>query len=264
MKRYMVYPAILVLMFLSASVKAAASGHCGGKDMYHSGHGSHGDAKDSEHSNHAKQIQSKEQTICPVKGDNINRDLYRDCNGKRIYFCCEDCTKVFEKDPVKYTDRLIAMGVEAEKSPESPIAAEKKAEKKKGKQQDICPVMWGNPVNKNIYVDYNGKRVYFCCNMCPASFKKDPDRYIKKLEKEGITLENVPIVKKEGKKQTICPVIWGNPINKNIYVDYKGKRIYMCCKGCPKIFNKDPEKYIKKLEAEGYILKDVPASKDNK
>ena len=32
----------------------------------------------------------------------------------------------------------------------------------KGHMQTTCPVM-GNPINKDIYADYSGKRVYFCC-----------------------------------------------------------------------------------------------------
>lgn len=59
------------------------------------------------------------------------------------------------------------------------------------KAQTTCPVM-GGPVNKSVYTDYKGKRVYFCCNACPEPFKKDPDKYIKKMESEGIELEKVP------------------------------------------------------------------------
>lgn len=47
-------------------------------------------------------------------------------------------------------------------------------------------------------------------------------------------------------EQTICPVM-GNPINKDIFVEYKGKKVYFCCPGCEEQFNKEPEKYIAKL-----------------
>lgn len=59
------------------------------------------------------------------------------------------------------------------------------------KHQTMCPVM-GGVVNKQFFADYQGKRVYFCCNACPAMFKKDPAKYIKKLEAEGITLDKTP------------------------------------------------------------------------
>lgn len=49
--------------------------------------------------------------------------------------------------------------------------------------QKICPVM-GGPINPKIYVDYQGRRVYFCCNACPEAFKKDPEKYLQKLDAE--------------------------------------------------------------------------------
>ena len=56
--------------------------------------------------------------------------------------------------------------------------------------QKKCPVM-GGTINKNVYADYEGKRVYFCCDSCISTFKKDPAKYVKKLEDEGIVLETV-------------------------------------------------------------------------
>ena len=60
------------------------------------------------------------------------------------------------------------------------------------------------------------------------------------------------------KPQTTCPVMKGNKINKSLYVDAKGKRIYVCCQGCLVKVKADPEKYIKELEAEGIKLEDAP------
>ena len=47
-------------------------------------------------------------------------------------------------------------------------------------------------------------------------------------------------------EQTTCPVM-GGAIDKNIFVEYKGKKVYFCCKGCVAAFQKEPEKYIAKL-----------------
>ena len=60
--------------------------------------------------------------------------------------------------------------------------------------QTKCPVL-GSPVNKNIYTDYKGKRIYFCCPPCVQEFKKDPEKYMKQLEKEGVVLEDAPQAK---------------------------------------------------------------------
>jgi YHS domain-containing protein len=59
-----------------------------------------------------------------------------------------------------------------------------------GKAQTTCPVM-GSPINKNIYTDYLGKRIYFCCNPCVQEFKKDPEKYRQKLEAQGVQLPSV-------------------------------------------------------------------------
>lgn len=47
-------------------------------------------------------------------------------------------------------------------------------------------------------------------------------------------------------QQTICPVMTG-AINKDIFTEYKGKKVYFCCAGCKEAFEKEPEKYLDKL-----------------
>jgi YHS domain-containing protein len=47
-------------------------------------------------------------------------------------------------------------------------------------------------------------------------------------------------------EQTLCPIM-NKPIDKDIFVEYKGKKVYFCCPGCIDQFNKDPEKYAKDL-----------------
>jgi len=38
------------------------------------------------------------------------------------------------------------------------------------------------PIDASIYVDHEGRRVYFCCAGCPEAFKKDPAKYLAKLD----------------------------------------------------------------------------------
>lgn len=58
--------------------------------------------------------------------------------------------------------------------------------------------------------------------------------------------------------QKKCPVMGGD-INKHYYAVHKGKVVYFCCATCLKDFNKDPEKYMKKLK--GIKLPDAPKDK---
>jgi membrane fusion protein, copper/silver efflux system len=47
-------------------------------------------------------------------------------------------------------------------------------------------------------------------------------------------------------EQTTCPVL-AAPIDKNVFTEYKGKKVYFCCADCKKAFELDPEKYVSKL-----------------
>lgn len=48
-------------------------------------------------------------------------------------------------------------------------------------EQTMCPVMDGMKIDKNVFVEYKGKKVYFCCPDCKAKFEKDPEKYIANL-----------------------------------------------------------------------------------
>jgi len=53
----------------------------------------------------------------------------------------------------------------------------------------------GKPIKKNVYEDYNGKRIYFCCELHKMPFHKDPEAYFKQFQDKGIALEDVPAKK---------------------------------------------------------------------
>lgn len=76
-----------------------------------------------------------------------------------------------------------AKNVKSDKSSETPAA--------KGKAQTICPVM-GGEVDKKMYVDVKGKRIYVCCGGCIEAVKTNPDKYIKILEDQGVEIEKSP------------------------------------------------------------------------
>jgi hypothetical protein len=59
------------------------------------------------------------------------------------------------------------------------------------KAQTTCPVM-GGAVNKSLFVDAEGKRIYVCCGGCIKNVTKEPAKYIKILEDQGVTLEKTP------------------------------------------------------------------------
>ncbi len=70
----------------------------------------------------------------------------------------------------------------------------------------------------------------------------------KKSEPESSsgTVPEVTDVAAVAGEQTMCPVM-GGAIDKNIFVEYKGKKVYFCCQGCEDKFKAEPEKYLAKL-----------------
>ncbi len=57
--------------------------------------------------------------------------------------------------------------------------------------QSKCPVLSGK-IDPKFYTDYQGKRIYFCCSGCIDEFKKDPEKYLKKMEEQGVTPAKTP------------------------------------------------------------------------
>ncbi len=62
----------------------------------------------------------------------------------------------------------------------------------------------------------------------------------------SMTMESATEIATTG-EQTTCPIMLGKPIDKAIFTEYKGKKVYFCCAGCDSMFKKDPEKYVAKL-----------------
>ncbi|MHC5109113.1 MAG: efflux RND transporter periplasmic adaptor subunit [Planctomycetota bacterium] len=74
-------------------------GGMGGHD-----HGHHGDDAGSVGSVDAAQV----QTICPVMGNEIDKEVFTDYLGVRVYFCCPPCIETFENSPDEYMAKLPA------------------------------------------------------------------------------------------------------------------------------------------------------------
>lgn len=50
----------------------------------------------------------------------------------------------------------------------------------------LCPVTGDEKAQENVFADYEGIRVHFCCPPCKAKFLKDPKKYLKVLGIEDV------------------------------------------------------------------------------
>jgi YHS domain-containing protein len=158
-------------------------------------------SKAKAHKAHATQAEVKFRGIsdgvesCPVTGEKIaSRDVSAKMFDRDVYFCCEGCKAKAEKNPAMFVkktldeQRAAIQGVTAKADHhgahgEHHGSAEKGEQKFLGKGDGVttCPVT-GEPINKNVNAQINGKTVYACCPDCLETVRKNPDLYLKKAE----------------------------------------------------------------------------------
>jgi YHS domain-containing protein len=72
----------------------------------------------------------------------------------------------------------------------------------------MCPVMPDMKANPDIFTDYKGKRVYFCCLSCRAAFGRDPEKYLSLLPQfGGVVAEIAPENANHGGRLTLPGLI---------------------------------------------------------
>jgi YHS domain-containing protein len=114
---------------------------------------------------HAQQL--KPQTTCPVTGEAIDRNLYVDYKGKRIYVCCASCTTQVRQDPEKYIRKLARMGQSVE------IIGKAAHMEKRDSLADTSM----RPMNMKMAPDTTAKSAvdgYWTCSMHPEIHQSAP------------------------------------------------------------------------------------------
>ena len=156
---------------------------------------------------------------CPISGKAAKEGSTAAYLGKKVYFCCDNCPKAFTANPKKYaakahhqlvqTEQVVQVACPLTGGKINPKAAIKvdgvevafccnncrgKATKAKDQVklvfakldkgftlQNKCPLSGKKIDPTKTVATYKGKKVYFCCDGCPAAFKKDPAKYAAKL-----------------------------------------------------------------------------------
>jgi len=120
----------------------------------------------------------KVQVICPVTKESVDQDVFVESNGEKIYFCCKDCVKKYQKTPAQYASALANSYT----------------------YQTKCPVM-GEEIDPTAFTTTaNGMNIYFCCNGCDKKFLKDPQKYTPNLVAQGFTVDPKELVQNPDEK----------------------------------------------------------------
>ncbi len=130
-------------------------------------------------------------------------------------------------------------------------AADEKAADTAGK----CPVS-GKDASKAHAVSFEGGKVYFCCDECPAAFEKEPAKFAAKAHHQMALTGQLVEVK--------CPLT-GKPLNAEQTVDVDGVKVAFCCANCKKAVaalkgDEQIDKVFKDV-SKGYKLAEAKDSK---
>ena len=105
------------------------------------------------------------QVACPLTGKPTKEDTAVEIAGSKVAFCCHNCEGKVKK---------------ADDEGKVKIVFAKASFDKGFTRQTKCPVS-GKPSDPEHFVEFKGKKVYFCCPNCPAAFEKEPEKFMAKL-----------------------------------------------------------------------------------
>ena len=98
--------------------------------------------------------------LCPVSGGPVAEKYRVEYTDKAsglsqyVYVCCEGCLNEFNKTPDTF------------------VAKMSKEERDAIRANPTCPIS-GEKVSKDKFVEYEGRKVYFCCDGCKDKYIKD-------------------------------------------------------------------------------------------
>lgn len=85
-----------------------------------------------------------------------------------------------------------------------------------------CPVS-GKPAKEDAAVDFDGGKVYLCCQNCPKAFEGNTAKFAAKAHHQMVVTGQA--------KQECCPFS-GKPIKDDQSSDVGGVKVGFCCAGC--------------------------------
>lgn len=158
-------------------------------------------------------------TICPITGKAVDKKLFAEKKGERVYVADKKSLAQAKKD---------FDAAHAKAYPKDKIV---KIESKK------CIIMPKRNNKDRFAVTFQGHQINLCCKKCVRRFHKDPQKWLtvaKHPELNYLANEDCPLMSKDTE-------------GLDYFVAYDGYLVNLCCRKCVLRFSKDPERFLKKL-----------------
>lgn len=190
---------------------------------------------------------------CPLSGKKLNAEgdpVIYEYKGRELRFSSKGCVQAFMKDPEGSLARIDA-AIIAQQLPTYPMTT--------------CPVSGdklGGEMGEPVDVVFRNRLVRLCCKMCRAELEKDPAKFMAKLDAAVVDKQ------KPSYPLDACVVSGdklGGEMGEPFDSVFNQRLVRFCCKGCLKDFQKDPWKYMAKIDAAGHGTKpETPKDKEKK
>jgi len=183
----------------------------------------------------AQQLPTYPLTTCPISKealDAMGKPMDVIHEGRLVRFCCKSCVKEFKADPTATLKALDTAIIKAQVA-SYPATLH-------------CPVSgeelggMGDPID----LVYGTRLVRLCCKSCVKGFQKEPAKYMAQVDAAYIAQQ------KPSYPLTTC-LVSGEPIEGDGVDHLYGTQLTrFCCEKCVKAFDKEPAKYLAKLDAK--------------
>lgn len=164
---------------------------------------------------------------CVVAGKAAKAEAAADYRGGKVYLCCGNCVKSFDKDSSKFATlanhQLVMTGQF---------------------EQTGCPIS-GGAVSEDQCVEVAGVKVHLCCGKCTAKINAAATDE----EKIALVFANEAFEKSFAMKADYdltdvkCFMMPKRDVKESKAVDHLDGKVFFCCPGCVKKWNKGSEKY---------------------
>jgi len=171
--------------------------------------------------------QLPEGTKCFVGGKPAKVEAVADYRGGKVFLCCDHCAETFTKDTEKFATlanhQLVATGQF---------------------EQTGCPISGGD-VDAEQFVEVSGVKVFMCCDKCKAKVESAASEE----EKQKLVFANAAFEKAFALKpkwdltDVKCFMMPKKDVKEGKAVDHRDGKVFFCCPGCVKKWNKAPAKF---------------------
>jgi YHS domain-containing protein len=178
----------------------------------------------------AKQARPYPMNTCLVSGGKLGsmgEPSVHIHKGQEIKFCCQGCLNPFLQDTGKYLKKVKEAHAKVKPYPkETCLVSGRKLDGKLG--------------TSHIFID-EGREIKLCCKGCLPKYKQSSAKYL--------TAFDSAFAKVKRYTSETC-LVSGQKLGSMgapLAFIHEGMEVKLCCKGCIKAFQKNTDKYVKKL-----------------